>query len=550
MSSGDNFGIKVNFLTGRFVATCHNDRRQAEWPPHPARLFSALVAAWADTDEPDEFELAALEWLESQAPPDITASRAVPRKVVSHFVPVNDTSVISGSWYERKTQRVSNLIVQRHEELIASGGEVTKKVEQIERKLVKEKRVEDQITRTGNTSRSSAVAMLPDQRGKQERFYPSVTPHVAQVIFLWDAPAPKDIAEAFDQLLQKVTRLGHSSSLVSCQLTTSCPAATLKAGDLGNSMRTVRHGQLAELKRQFTRHKGIRPRSLPYTDTRYQAVTETEQHLEVKNKPNTAGQWIVFELAPNSRFFPAARVVELATVMRAAVLHYAEDPLPEGLSGHLPDGRPTAAPHVAFLPLPYVGFERADGRLLGMAISVPDAVTDDVRRAVYRAIGNWEKATENNALKLTLGARGVINLYRVRGAAALISLRPNIWHKSSCQWVSATPIALPRHPGPLGGSSVSQRAKAWASAESSVALACNHVGLPKPVHLEISLKPFFTGARPVGHFPAFKQNGRANRSVRRQLIHASITFPYPVTGPLMLGAGRFIGLGLMRPVHE
>ena len=82
MSSGENIGIEVNFLTGRFVATCHNDRRQPEWPPHPARLFSTLVAAWADAEEPDAAERAALEWLESQAPPDIAASEAVPRKAV------------------------------------------------------------------------------------------------------------------------------------------------------------------------------------------------------------------------------------------------------------------------------------------------------------------------------------------------------------------------------------------------------------------------------------------------------------------------------------
>lgn len=550
MSSGENFGIEVNFLTGRFVATCHNDRRQPEWPPHPARLFSALVAAWADTDEPDQLELAALEWLESQTPPEIAASRAVPRKVVSHFVPVNDASVISRSLYERKTQRVSDLIVQLHEELAASGGEVTKKVEQIERKLVKERKVEDQLARTGNTNTSSAVVMLPDQRGKQRRFYPSVTPDIAQVSFLWDVSAPKDIAEALDQLLQRVTRLGHSSSLVSCRLTADSPAATFKTGGIGNSIRTVRRGQLAELKRQFVRHKGFKPRSLPYTDTRYQAVTETEQHRKGKTKPNTAGQWIVFEFAPNSRFFPATRAVELATAMRAAVFHHAEDPIPEGLSGHLSDGRPTTAPHVAFLPLPYVGFEHADGRLLGIALSIPDTVSDDVRRAVYRAIGNWEKAAEHDALKLTLGAQGVLNLCRLRGLSALISLRPGVWSRASCQWVSATPIALPRHPGRLGGSSVSGRAKAWVSAESSVAQAYDHVGLPKPVCLEVSLNPFLTGARPAAHFPAFSQNVRADRFVRRQLIHASVTFPHPVTGPLMLGAGRFLGLGLMRPVHE
>ena len=93
MSTVERFGIEVNFLTGRYVATCHNERQRCEWPPHPARLFSALVATWAE-DEQDPAEREALEWLESQGPPAISASGATPRTVVSHFVPVNDTSVV------------------------------------------------------------------------------------------------------------------------------------------------------------------------------------------------------------------------------------------------------------------------------------------------------------------------------------------------------------------------------------------------------------------------------------------------------------------------
>ena len=38
------FAIRVECLTGRYVATAYDDRSRAEWPPHPARLFSALVA--------------------------------------------------------------------------------------------------------------------------------------------------------------------------------------------------------------------------------------------------------------------------------------------------------------------------------------------------------------------------------------------------------------------------------------------------------------------------------------------------------------------------
>jgi len=548
MYSGGNMGIEVNFLTGRFVATYHNDRRQPEWPPHPARLFSALVAAWADADEPDAAERAALEWLESQAPPDIAASEAVPRKAVSHFVPVNDASVVSGSWYERRADNVSGLAAQLHAELAASGGEMTKRAAQIERKLTKARDVEDKVGFAGNTNPASAMAMLPEQRGKQGRFFPSVTPDDPRVRFLWDLPAPDDMAEALDRLLGRVTRLGHPASLVSCRLISNASGATLEVGEGGYDMRAVRRGQLAELERQYGRHGGLKPRSLPYTNVRYRA--RSVERPEREREPNTAGQWIVFELMPGSRSFPATRAMELAIAMRAAVFHYAEDPIPEEISGHLPDGKPTTMPHVALLPLPYVGFEHADGRLLGLAVSVPDAVSVEARRAVYRAIGNWERSAGRDDLKLTWGARGVVHLRRQRGPATLISLRPGDWSRASCRWVSATPIALPRHPGRLGGGTAAARARAWVSAESSVALACVHVGLPEPVSLEISQGPLIRGAHSARRFPAFSQNGRTGRPVRRQLLHASVTFEHPVAGPLVLGAGRFVGLGLMRPVLE
>ncbi len=548
MSSAEKFGIEVNFLTGRFVATRHNDRRQPEWPPHPARLFSALVAAWADADEPDGAERAALEWIESQAPPAIAATDAVPRKAVPHFVPVNDTTVISRNWYERRAGSVSGLAAELHAELAASDGEVTKKAAQIERKLTKVREVEGQVGGAGNTNPSAAVAMLPDQRSKQGRFYPSVTPDTARVSFLWDAPAPDGVAEALDRLLRRVTRLGHSSSFVSCRLIADRPDATFEIGDGGSSMRAVRRGQLAELERQFARHGGSKPRSLPYTEIRYRAVAGAARQSESENRPNTAGQWIVFEFTHSSRSFPATRTVELATAMRAALFCYAEDPIPEEVSGHLANGNPTATPHMAFLPLPYVGFEHADGRLLGMAVSVPDTVSDVARRAAYRAIGNWEEQrTKYDALTLTLGKRGVLHLHRQQDPTTLVSLRPDVWNRTSHRWVSATPIALPKHPGRLGGGTAAARAKAWALAESAVALACNHVGLPEPSSVEVSLSPFLVGSRPASRFPSFSQNGQDGRPVRRQLVHASVTFNHSVAGPLMLGAGRFLGLGLMRP---
>ena len=38
--------------------------------------------------------------------------------------------------------------------------------------------------------------------------------------------------------------------------------------------------------------------------------------------------------------------------------------------------------------------------------------------------------------------------------------------------------------------------------------------------------------------------------VVRRLLHASVEFPDEVSGPLVLGSGRFMGLGLMRPADR
>ena len=195
MAFAAQFGIEVNFLTGRFVATFHNDRRHFEWPPHPARLYSALVAARADADEPDQKEREALEWLEAQSAPAIAASEAVPRGVVAHFVPVNDAFVVGRSWHERKATIVYRLMEQFHAERTSSGDELTSKATRIERRLRRARAVDEQVSRAGNTNPSAALAMLPEQRSRQERFFPSVTPDDPRATYLWHEPAPGEVRQ-------------------------------------------------------------------------------------------------------------------------------------------------------------------------------------------------------------------------------------------------------------------------------------------------------------------------------------------------------------------
>lgn len=87
------FGIR--YLNGFVAARTAPDDREAEWPPHPGRVFMALAAAHFQTGA-DPGERGALCWLQSlekdgePAAPWIVASEAVHRAVVTHFVPVND----------------------------------------------------------------------------------------------------------------------------------------------------------------------------------------------------------------------------------------------------------------------------------------------------------------------------------------------------------------------------------------------------------------------------------------------------------------------------
>lgn len=81
--------LELELLTGTFRA-CLPDGTGAEWPPHPERLFSALVQAWGDGGKHRDEEQA-LRWLEALPPPRIEAAVDVAeRDAPIVYVPPND----------------------------------------------------------------------------------------------------------------------------------------------------------------------------------------------------------------------------------------------------------------------------------------------------------------------------------------------------------------------------------------------------------------------------------------------------------------------------
>ena len=253
--------IEVNFLTGRFVATAHHDRTSPEWPPHPARLFSALVATWADANRPDHTERRAIEWLESLPAPSIDASDATPRTAATHFVPVNDARIVRQSSYNNRARKIDDLIARI--EAAQAEGAPQRKQRSLHTQLKKQRDVSGIVSSAGNTPVSTAVGIMPpgwvstsgDVRTGQARVYPSVTPTEPRVTYVWNADPTDDTADALDGLCARLTRLGHSSSLVSCRVVSDDRVPNHVPGDGIDVLRSVRSGQLAALEKEYRKHK-------------------------------------------------------------------------------------------------------------------------------------------------------------------------------------------------------------------------------------------------------------------------------------------------------
>lgn len=541
----NGLAIEIELLTGRYVATAHDRRDRAEWPPHPARLFSALVAAWADAGE-DVDERTALEAFERLGAPEIEASEADDRRVVDHYVPVNDTST---SFNQSRAYGQASAAVEALIE--ADPGSSAR-----QRGLAKLKRarnITSRVQSAGKTNPQMALDLL--DRPRQPRTYPSVTPHEPTVRLVWtDATMLAGDVATLDRILERITRLGHSSSLVSCRIASSAPRPRRYVPDPTGEhlIRNPGRGQLAALETAYQRHRGQLPRSLPSTSNRYRILEPETERRQRGRTPSTAGPWISLEFDIASRVLPSTAAVAAARAIRGAIHSHTAEPMSERLSGHDATGRRTTFAHVAFAPLPIVGDRHADGRIAGAAVILPHGLARDDERTLFdeiaAAVGRWLGDAEGTG-NLTLGKLGnhAVTIARDRRSGGLHALQRRTWNRPSHTWVSVTPIALPHHP------SRKKRNKGggyWARVQRSIEASCEHVGLPRPSVVFATPHPLVPGVSRASDFPGFSQPDRKHngRMIARHLMHARIEFDEPIEGPLLLGAGRYFGLGLMRPL--
>ena len=226
-----------------------------------------------------------------------------------------------------------------------------------------------------------------------------------------------------------------------------------------------------------------------------------------------------------------------------------EQQIPEWVSGHASDGSPSDDAHLAILPLPYVDAQYADGHLLGMALAFPRNISLRERGKVLGRLLNDPITGEDRPVSLRLGDLGEVTLRVETRSAAPIFLRSETWTVASRSrlWATATPIVLDRYPK----TNRDERSKWLEEVASIIDAACVRIGLPSPSDIAINHNAFMRGvpkARPQGGgFPAYPdKNGKGTRF----MVHACIAFTEPVRGPVILGAGRYLGYGLCKPFDQ
>jgi CRISPR-associated protein Csb2 len=481
--------IAVELLTGVYRAASRQSRDAPEWPPHPDRLFMALVAGHhespSDKAEAAE-ERAALQWLEMSAPPSIAASARHDRVAANCFVPTND-------------------------------DEVSAKLAKIP--ALKQDGVEKQLR------------VLPGHRGKKARRFPAVIPVSTRVHFVW-AETPDDrVRRGLALLCAKLTRLGHSASLVRAWIAEAPPACVIEPCERGGDLRlrVPTSGRLALLEQHYSLAPSVLP--APGPSRGYRVIVRAPQPV----RGNLAGHMIVLRRLGGTRV-GLESTLSVCDVLRKAILQRCpQQPPPEWISGHSVDGSPSRNPHLAVIPLPMVDSAHADGHLLGLGVLVPGSVTPRERRMTLEAALT---ANERElGLRLWDGDWFEWSVEPLAGAGVPQALAPSTWSgpaRGSLVWASVTPVVLDRH------------AKDERGVAATIAESCMRVGLPAPRAVGLSRACVFRGGLPANRFPALR---RSDGSTRRH-IHALIEFEAPVVGPVVIGAGRFAGYGLLRPVRS
>lgn len=445
-----------------------------EWPPHPGRLFSALVAQ----AEPGSSDDAALHWLQSQPAPVVLASEAAP-SAMQAYVPTNA--------------------------------------------VVKKPSHDTHQSYLGRTSGS--------------RSWHRSHPRDCTVRMVWEAAEPSaDVRRSLQRLCRQVPYLGRSTSPVLLSVLDRFDAPELllryeSPGDRTIRLRIPGPGSLEQLRSAYEAGEPARSvdRWAPYgpPPALPGAVAEA-----------VAGPWpelLTFAL-PSGVGLDGRQVVRVASAFRSNLLaelgKLHQDSELALLHGH----RAAGGRQCAFLPLPSIGSEHADGQIRGLGLALSPDLPTGVRRSVLHLLGMDIDAPRLGPFFVP----GLLDLPQwlthgdLDGRQVVTTQRWTGGDRGRRTWTTVSPIVPDRYPH--RGDHLAEH----------VVRACTYAGYPAPSRVEVLAASSLRGAARLRRDDLRRRRTDAHRPA----IHCRITFGVPVRGPVVLGNLRHLGVGLCLPVPD
>lgn len=452
-----------------------------EWPPSPFRLFQALVSGVARHGELESEIGNSLFWLESLEPPLIVAPRAISGQIVRRFVPNND-----GDTEPDRQRRL-----------------------------------------TGKTSRPTILSGLPE------------------VHYVWSHDGAQE-AKGVVQAARRLSCLGWGIDMA--------------YGD-GRILEEVQVRQLNGVrwfpKPGIMREDGLlrvpKGGSLRDLKSAHRSALNRIEHgkpLHTVEKPHAFDRvyyssaerpigrpYAVFALRDSRDDFyryPHAKLIHIAAMTRSVSIGAmkifppmdiagTDDWVKSFVAGHRSEGEKEHE-QLSYVPLPSIGHEHSDAIIRRVMITAPFGCEAELRHLAGQLDGEYlrpEDGSEKPVLDRLLHSDGVTRQYV--GASKV--------------WASVTPVILPGHDDRKPEKTIKLIDRALA--QSGIEQGCRYTWTSLPNFNNCLAASKYDGnGRRTGYFRPDHLNGLT-------AVHVRLTFEHPVAGPLIIGAGRHCGLGLL-----
>ncbi len=479
--------IAVRFHEGRYHGAEDGFDGAKGWPPSPARLFQALVASAAKGSRIEADDQDALLWLERLQPPRLSAPAAHHGQDVKLFVPNNDLDSVGGD-----PALVSKI-------------------------------------RAGKTWR------------------PCLFEAKEPVLYAWEFDSGEGMAWRVCSIAERLCQLGRGIDMAwadgqvvdqeKAEAAFGAHSGVIRIpGGVGqvpiphrgtfDSLVRRHAGNRSRLRTEGTGRKQVQLFSQPPTASFIRTGYDTPNrrlHFELRNPKGG------FAAQPLDSAYPLVVGLRDAAANRLIDSMPSRSALVEKLIVGRNAGPAELARRIRILPIPSVGTGHTDPSIRRVLVEIPTGCPLRLDDLNWAFSGVSSPGSRQGVLVSTTDSRMADRFFR-----------------PALAFETVTPVALSsaqrRRIGATGQKSAQERQQEERVAIGAVLQSLRHIGVKdRPIDVQLRKEPF---QRRGALAECFAQGSRFSKHA---LWHVALRFGSPVLGPLVVGDGRFCGLGLMLP---